>query len=45
LQKGIGLGYVPAKLSEPGTPIQIDIRGRVHPAVVVKLPFYQRTKA
>lgn len=45
LQKGIGLGYVPAKLSEPGTPLQIDIRGRVHPAVVVKLPFYQRTTA
>jgi aminomethyltransferase len=45
LQKGIGLGYVPVKLSEPGTPLQIDIRGRMHPAVVVKLPFYQRTKA
>ncbi|TAJ10249.1 MAG: glycine cleavage system aminomethyltransferase GcvT [Nitrospirae bacterium] len=42
LQKGIGLGYVPAKLSAPGTPLQIDIRGRVHPAVVVKLPFYKR---
>lgn len=43
LQKGIGLGYVPTKLSEPGTPIQIDIRGRVHPAVVVKPPFYRRS--
>ncbi|MFM8552042.1 MAG: glycine cleavage system aminomethyltransferase GcvT [Nitrospiraceae bacterium] len=43
LQKGIGLGYVPAKLSEPGTALHIDIRGRLHPALVVKLPFYKRT--
>jgi aminomethyltransferase len=42
LQKGIGLGYVPPKLSAPGTQFQIDIRGRLHPAVVVKLPFYKR---
>jgi len=42
LQKGIGLGYVPTKFSAPGTPFQIDIRGRLHPAVVVKLPFYKR---
>lgn len=42
LQKGIGLGYVPAKFSAPGAQFQIDIRGRMHPAVVVKLPFYKR---
>jgi aminomethyltransferase len=42
LQKGIGLGYVPAKFSEPGTHFQVDIRGRAHPAVAVKLPFYKR---
>ena len=42
LQKGIGLGYVPAKFSALGTQFQIDIRGRLHPAVVVKLPFYKR---
>jgi len=43
LQKGIGLGYVPAAFTAPGTQFQIDIRGRLHPAVVVKLPFYKRT--
>ena len=42
LQKGIGLGYVPPKFSAIGTSFQIDIRGRPHPAVVVKLPFYKR---
>jgi len=42
LQKGIGLGYVPTRFSELGTEVLIDIRGRVHPAMVVKLPFYKR---
>src|SRR2546429_1883349 len=42
LQKGIGLGYAPTKFSTPGTRFEIDIRGRLHPAVVVKLPFYKR---
>ena len=42
LQKGIGLGYVPTRFIAPGTEILIDIRGRVHPAVVVKPPFYKR---
>jgi aminomethyltransferase len=42
LQKGIGMGYVPPKFSALGTPFQIDIRGRLHQASVVKLPFYQR---
>lgn len=45
LQKGIGLGYVPATFSEPGAQFQVDIRGRLHPAVVVKLPFYKRKAA
>jgi aminomethyltransferase len=43
LQKGIGLGYVPTRFGAVGTEVLIDIRGRVHPAVVVKPPFYKRT--
>lgn len=43
LQKGIGLASVSASFGHPGTPLQIDIRGRVHPAIVVKPPFYKRT--
>ncbi|HEY6083744.1 MAG TPA: glycine cleavage system aminomethyltransferase GcvT [Nitrospira sp.] len=42
LQKGIGLGYVPSTFTAVGTSIAIDIRGKVLPAVVVKLPFYRR---
>jgi aminomethyltransferase len=42
LQKGIGLGYVPAGRTAPGTTITIDIRGKTLPAQVVKTPFYKR---
>src|SRR5579884_1052479 len=42
LQKGIGLGYVPSAVTEPGTRLLIDIRGKHVPAGVVKPPFYRR---
>lgn len=41
LGKGIGLGYVPAIFSEPGSKIHIQIRKNRIPATVVKLPFYK----
>ncbi len=41
LEKGIGLGYVPAAVSEIGTKLEIDIRGRKNPAAVVAAPFYK----
>ncbi|WP_034261975.1 glycine cleavage system aminomethyltransferase GcvT [Altibacter lentus] len=41
LNQGIGLGYVPAELSTPGTEILIQIRKNTVPATVVKLPFYK----
>jgi len=44
LQKGIGLGYVRSSLAAPGTSMAINIRGKVLPAVVVKLPFYKKPK-
>jgi aminomethyltransferase len=40
---GIGLGYVPADRSKPGTAIEIEIRGRETPAVIVPKPIYSRT--
>lgn len=40
LGQGIGTGFVPAELAEPGTGLAIGIRGRHIPAEVVKLPFY-----
>jgi aminomethyltransferase len=42
LNCGIGLGYVPPGLAEPGTPIEIEIRGRRFPAEVVKKPIYRK---
>lgn len=44
LNKGIGLGYVPVALSEPGSKIYIQIRKNAVPATVVKLPFYKGDK-
>ena len=38
---GIGLGYVPAVLSEIDSHINIQIRNNTVPAKVVKLPFYK----
>ncbi len=42
LQKGIALGYVPIKLSRLGGTVEVDIRGKRFPAVVVKPPFYKK---
>lgn len=41
LGKGIGLGYVPSVLAEPGSKINIQVRKNAIPATVVKLPFYK----
>ena len=40
--KGIGLGYVPVALKEVGSQIYIQIRTKIVPAMVVKLPFYKK---
>ncbi len=42
LEVGIGLGYVPAAASAPGTELTIDVRGRPRHARVVKKPIYKR---
>jgi aminomethyltransferase len=39
LGTGIGMGYVPAALAEPGTLIEIGARNTTFPAEVVKVPF------
>lgn len=41
LNKGIGLGYVPAIFAEAGSKINIQIRKNAVPATVVKTPFYK----
>ena len=42
LDVGIGMGYVPTALAEPGTELTIDVRGRHRRARVVKKPIYRR---
>ncbi len=37
---GIGTGFVPVELAEPGTALAVSIRGKPIAAEVVKLPFY-----
>lgn len=39
LQKAIGMGYVPTAFAKAGTTINIDIRGKLTEARVVKMPF------
>jgi aminomethyltransferase len=42
LERGIGMGYVPAELAAPGAELTIDVRGRRRRARVVKKPIYSR---
>ena len=42
LERGIGLGYVPADSAVPGGELTIDVRGRERRARVVKKPIYKR---
>jgi glycine cleavage system T protein (aminomethyltransferase) len=41
LGRGIGLGYVPAGLSRPDTPLAVDVRGRERSGHVVAKPAYK----
>jgi aminomethyltransferase len=42
LNKTIGMGYVPPDHAKPGTPLEVEIRGKQAGATVVSLPFYKR---
>ena len=42
LDRGIGLGYVPAAHAAPDTELTIDVRGRPRRAHVVAKPIYKR---
>ena len=44
LRKPIAMGYVSPEFSQPGTELEIDVRGRQEAARVVELPFYCRGK-
>jgi aminomethyltransferase len=44
LKKNIGMGYVPSESANEGQQIQIDVRGRLVSAEIVKTPFYKRER-
>jgi aminomethyltransferase len=42
LEKGIGMGYVAMGLAEPGTEVEIDVRGKRRPAHIESKPLYRK---
>jgi aminomethyltransferase len=42
LERGIGMAYVSSERAEPGTRIEIDVRGRTRPAIVQRKPLYRK---
>ncbi len=44
LEKALGMAYVPVSMATAGTPLSLNVRGKLIPAVVVDLPFYKRAK-
>jgi aminomethyltransferase len=44
LKKNIGMAYVPIESANEGQEIQIDVRGKLVGAQIVKSPFYKREK-
>jgi aminomethyltransferase len=42
LDYGIGMAYVPVASAQPGTPIEVDVRGKLRPAEVRKKPLYSK---
>jgi aminomethyltransferase len=41
LGQAIALAYVPTEFAKIGQVIEVEIRGKLHPATVVKKPFYR----
>ena len=44
LKKNIGMAYVPIEFANESQQIQIDVRGRLVSAQIVKTPFYKRER-
>ena len=42
LERGVGMAYVPSERAEPGTELEIDVRGTVRAAVVERKPLYRK---
>jgi aminomethyltransferase len=44
MEQGIGMAYVPAQRAQPGTELQIDVRGTARAAVVRAKPLYRKER-
>ncbi len=44
LKKNIGFAYVPVEYANLGQQIQVDVRGKLVAAQIIKTPFYKRAK-
>ena len=44
LEVGIGMGYLRRDLAEPGTEVEVDVRGRRRPARIESKPLYHPAK-
>jgi len=45
LEVGIGMAYVASELAEPGTEVEIDVRGKRRPARLESKPLYRREES
>ncbi len=43
LKEPIALAYVPSEIAKVDTQLEIEIRGKKHPAIIVKRPFYRKS--
>jgi aminomethyltransferase len=44
LETGIGMAYLPVAAAEPGTAIEVDVRGKLRPAEVKEKPLYSKSE-
>ncbi len=44
LERGIGMAYVRSELAEPGTEVEIDVRGKHRPARIASKPLYRKAR-
>lgn len=42
LEKAVGMAYVRLEAAQSGTPVSLDVRGRLVDGIIVELPFYRR---
>jgi len=45
LDIGIGMGYVPVEDAEPGTAVEVDVRGKARAAEVREKPLYRKERS